>query len=68
MSGVVPVIVNCRRDGKLIASYPMGYGETAGPSAPPSHESFINEAKTALTNDGLARPPYTGIQFEIVRR
>jgi hypothetical protein len=66
--GVVPVIINCRRAGKLIKSYEMGYGETLGPSTPPSDESFINEAKTALTNDGLARPPYADIQFEVVRR
>jgi hypothetical protein len=68
MSDLVTVTVNCRRDGKLIAAYPISYAVTLGPSAPPSRESFIAEAKANLTNEGLARPPYEGIQFEVVRR
>jgi len=68
MLDVVPAIIHCLRGGKLIKSYEMGYGETLRPSVPPSDESFINEAKSALTTDGLARPPYAGIQFRVVRR
>lgn len=68
MSSVVPVTVECRLNGKLIKTYDgMGYGRTLGPSAPPPDESFINEAKNALTNDGLARPPYAGFQFKVRR-
>ena len=68
MSDIVPVVVNCRRDGKLLAAYQLGYAVTLGPSALPSRETFISEAKMNLTNQGLAFPPYTGIQFEVVRQ
>ena len=68
MSSLVTVFVNCRRAGKLIASYPLSYGVTAGPSVPPSSDMFIAEAKMNLTNERLARPPYDDIQFEIVRK
>jgi hypothetical protein len=68
MSDVVPVAVECRFNGKLMKTYDgMGYGETLDPSAPPPDVQFINEAKDALTNDGLARPPYVGFQFKVRR-
>jgi hypothetical protein len=36
MSGMVTKIVECVRNGEVIASYPLSYGKTLGPSAPPS--------------------------------
>jgi hypothetical protein len=67
MSSVVPVMVDCWRDGKLLVSYEMGYARTLGPTVPPPDEGFITEAKDNLTNAGLARPPYEGISFKVRR-
>lgn len=68
MSDLVMNIVNCLgRDGKLIAAYQLPHAKTHDPSVPPSSESLIADAKTNLTNEGLARPPYDGIKFDIVR-
>jgi hypothetical protein len=59
------VFVDCVRDEQVIASYPFGYGETLGPSIPPSRQSLIAEAKTNLTNQAIAYPLYTGIEFKV---
>ena len=45
MSGMVTKIVECVRNGEVIASYPLSYGKTLGPSAPPSTGALIEEAK-----------------------
>jgi hypothetical protein len=67
MSDLVTVIVKCRRGKELIASYPLSYARTIGPSSPPPTETFVAEAKSNLTTEGLAFPPYEGIKFEVVR-
>lgn len=57
--------VKCVQDGRLLRTYDFlcpasGAGWTA-----PSDAHLINQAKTNLTSEGLAKPPYTGIKFEI---
>jgi hypothetical protein len=65
MSSVKQVFVNCLRDGQVIASYQFAYGETQGPSQPPNHQRLIAEAKTNLTTQGIAFPPYAGVEFKV---
>lgn len=64
MSGVVTKIVDCIRDGTVIASYPLSYGVTLGPSAPPD---LIKEARESLIYQGLVKPPFdfSRISFRI---
>jgi hypothetical protein len=64
MSGTVTKIVDCLRNGEVIASYPLSYGITLGPSAQPD---LIKEARESLVNQGLVKPPFdfTGIEFRI---
>jgi hypothetical protein len=64
MSGTVTKIVDCVRNGEVIASYRLGYGITLGPSTPPD---LIGEAKENLINQGLIKPPFDfeGIKFRI---
>jgi hypothetical protein len=64
MSGVVKKIVDCIRNGKVIASYHLAYGITLGPSSPPD---LIAAAKDNLINDGFVKPPFdfTGLEFRI---
>jgi len=64
MSGIVRKIVDCLRDGKVIASYPLSYAVTIGPSTPPD---LIKEAKESLIHQGLVKPPFdfTGIEFRV---
>jgi hypothetical protein len=59
------VFVDCVREGQVIASYDFGYGETIGPSARPDHPSLIAEAKSNLTSQRIAHPPYAGIEFKV---
>jgi hypothetical protein len=65
MSSVRKVYVDCVRGGQVIASYDFAYGETLGPSAPPSHQQFVAGAKENLTSLGVAFPPYAGIEFKV---
>jgi hypothetical protein len=65
MSGLKRVFVDCVRDGQVIASYDFGYGETIGPSLLPGHQSFIAEAKSNLTSEAIAYPPYAGVEFKV---
>ncbi len=57
-------IVDCVRNGEVIASYRLGCGITLGPSTPPD---LIREAKESLINQGLVKPPFdfAGIEFKI---
>lgn len=48
MRGVVTKIVDCIRNGEVIASYTLSYGITLGLSAPPSREKLIEDAKRNL--------------------
>lgn len=60
------VTVECWRGGQLIASYDSVLtGTLAAPPPAPDKEQLINDAKTQLTNDRLAFPPYTDIEFRI---
>jgi hypothetical protein len=65
MSSSKQVFVDCVRDGQVIASYDFGYAETLGPSMPPSHQSLIAEAKSNLTSQAIAHPPYAEIEFKV---
>lgn len=67
MSNLKKVFVDCVHDGRVIASYQFGYGETTAPTAPPTHQSLVAKAKTNLTNERLAFPPYDGIEFKVRR-
>lgn len=57
MSGMVTKIVECVRNGEVIASYPLSYGKTMGPSAPPSTGVLIQGAKQNLINEGFVKTP-----------
>jgi hypothetical protein len=61
------VWVHCYRGNELIASYHLYVPMPMDPSSVklPSNESFIADAKMNLTTQGLARPPYDGIRFEV---
>ena len=61
------VWVHCYQRSTRIASYDFGVGIPADPSEMklPSNESLVNQAKTFLTNERLAFPPYHGIRFEV---
>jgi hypothetical protein len=59
------IFVDCLRDQKIIASYPLSWGITIGPSSPPSRNQLIDEAKTNLVSERLAKPPFDGIEFRI---
>ncbi len=62
MSSTIKKIVECTRDGKLLAAVPLAYGHSMGSSVPPD---LIKEAKEALTTMGLVTPPFdfTGISY-----
>lgn len=59
--------VHCYRDGSLLRSYDFGVPETMNDAAvrQPSAKELEDQAKTNLTTEKLAFPPYTGITFEI---
>jgi hypothetical protein len=67
MSGIRKVWFHCVRDGKRFASYDFGIPIPLAVSkaAPPTNQKLEDEAKTNLTNQRLAFPPYTGVTFEI---
>ena len=61
------ILVHCFRGNTLLRSYEFGWPETMNDAAVsrPTTEHLEAEAKTNLTNEGLARPPYDGITFVI---
>ncbi len=63
-------LVRCRRNGKLLAEYELLALEPMDPtkSRPPTREQLVMEAQSNLTGQGLAGPPYEGIEFELVTR
>lgn len=61
------IYVNCLRDGKVIRTYDFLCPATLGPSAPQSDEQLILQAKTSLSTEGLAAPPFEGIKFQVRR-
>jgi hypothetical protein len=61
------IYADCLRDGKVIRTYDFLCPATLGPSAPPSNEQLISEAKNNLSNERLAAPPFEGITFQVRR-
>jgi hypothetical protein len=61
------VWVHCHRDGVLLKSYDFGWPESQNPAADvrPSRQSFENGARSNLSMQRLAFPPYDGITFEV---
>ena len=61
------IMVHCYQGDTLLRSYDFGVAETANDAALrlPTREGLEAEAKTNLTNERLARPPYDGIKFKI---
>ncbi len=59
--------VHCYKGDTLLKSYDFGIGETLNDAtlALPTREDLEADAKTNLTNEGLAGPPYDGIKFRI---
>lgn len=55
--------IDCIREGKVIASYPVGIPIGLLPGAPVDMRALEDGAKTQLTNDGIAFPPWEGITF-----
>jgi hypothetical protein len=71
MTDMVKIVVNCIRvsDGTIIRSYDFPSPIPLDPrrTSPPADQELIDQAKTGLTNEGIAGPPYTGIKFVVVR-
>jgi hypothetical protein len=65
MTAIRYAYVDCVKDGLVIASYTFGIPCTLGPSLSPSGDTLILEAKTNLSNDMKAMPPYDGITFRV---
>ena len=61
------VWVHCYRRGTHIRTYDFGVPIPLDASAytPPAREQLEADAKTQLTDEGLAAPPYDGITFRI---
>jgi hypothetical protein len=62
---VKKIFVDCRRGGKLIASYEHGWPIAVLPVPAPDRKLLIDQAKSQLTTDRLASPPYDDITFEV---
>ncbi len=67
MRGGTTIYVDCLRDGKLIRTYDFLCPATLGPSAPPTDEQLILQAKGNISTEGLAAPPFEGIKFKVRR-
>jgi hypothetical protein len=64
----ITVFVDCLRDDKVIRTYDFlcSASLAAAPVVPPNAH-IIEQAKTNLTNERLAVPPYAGMTFRIRR-
>ena len=51
------------RDQTVVACYRLPHELTLGPSSPPPREQFIRTAQEKLAAQGLANPPFEGIEF-----
>ena len=60
-------LIHCYRDGTLLRSYDFGIPETMNDAAvrQPRSKELEDQAKTNLTTEKLAFPPYAGITFKI---
>jgi hypothetical protein len=59
------LVVECRRDGELLAAYPFTVFASLTSPAVVAPDELIAEAKANLTKDGIALPPYEGIEFKV---
>lgn len=59
------VFIDCLKHGKVIASYPIGIPIALLPGAPPDTKKLEEEAKSQLTTDRIAFPPYEGITCQM---
>lgn len=64
---MLKIWVHCYKGDALLRSYDFGVGIPLDASALelPTREALETEAKTNLTNERLAYPPYEGIKFKI---
>lgn len=67
MNAQATIFVDCIEDESILRTYDFLAPFTAGLTVPPSDEELILEAKSNLTTEQLATPPYSGIRF-VVRR
>jgi hypothetical protein len=65
MSDAKQIFVECWRDGVKLADYPFGIAKTLGPSQPPTRQALVKAAQENLSLEGLAQPPFTGIEYKI---
>src|SRR5580692_8863773 len=65
MADLVTKIGDCVRvrDQTVVACYRLSHELTLGPSSPPPREQFIRAAQEKLAAQGLANPPFEGIEF-----
>jgi hypothetical protein len=59
------IVVDCRRNGGSIRVYDFGLPESLGLTTPPSKQELIDQAKSNLTIERLAFPPWADIEFEV---
>jgi hypothetical protein len=59
------LIVECWRDAKLLVAYPFTVFASLTAPAVAAPDELIAEAKANLTKDGIALPPYEGIEFKV---
>jgi hypothetical protein len=61
------ILVHCKRNGVRFKTYTLPYEEPHDRRTfhPTSRNQLEDQAKTYLTNDELASPPYTNISFDI---
>ena len=59
------LIVECWKDGELLAAYPFTIFASLTSPAVAAPEGLIAEAKANLIKDGIALPPYEGIEFKV---
>jgi hypothetical protein len=64
----ITIFVDCMRDGKIIRTYDFRCPASLGaPPVLPPHDHFIEHAKTNLSTEQLAAPPFAGMKF-VIRR
>jgi len=64
----ITIFVDCKRDGEVIRTYDfLCPASQASPPVLPPDDHFIEQAKTNLSNERLAAPPFAGMKF-IIRR
>jgi hypothetical protein len=59
------IIVECWKDGELLVAYPFTVFASLTSTTVVAPDELIAEAKANLTKDGIALPPYEGIEFKV---